>query len=502
MEQINIVWFYKDLRLEDHAPLYYATQAGLPVLLLYCFDPQLLQHPTFGSRHGWFALQSLQEMQAQLHQFGHVLYTPHIEIRTALELLSDHYQIQNIFLHKPQAAMQHVRQQHQSVQQFCGQRNINWQEFNQAGLFDEVNGAPDWETKWKADMLQIPYRVHLPDVQTLKLPPAIAAALNARPIPKEFKKGEKSFLPDAAVQAPGPGNAARLLESFVQNRASDYRNLRKQAVAAQTVSGRLSAHLAFGNITVRQVYQRVRQVKATSAFPSELAAFADALKLRSFCLQQFSLHPNMEYENLNYVVNGIRIKWNELQFEKFTEAKTGFPLVDAAVLCLKQTGYLNHRLRVLLTSFVTLHLWLDWRKAAPWFARHMTDFEPGIFYWYMQIISGCTGVFPARVVNPAREARKIDPNGLFIKHWLPQFVQVPGALCGSPQAMSAMEQKMYHCEPGKNYPFMIVSPENTAEFATAELQRIYSKPMAVKETARLQQLLLPLPARFAGKHPQ
>ncbi|OWY20066.1 hypothetical protein C7N43_24420 [Sphingobacteriales bacterium UPWRP_1] len=502
MEQINIVWFTNDLRLDDHAPLYYAAQTGLPVLLLYCFDPQLLQHPTFGSRHGWFALHALQEMQLQLHPFKHIIYTPHIEIRTALELLADHYQIINVFLHKPQAAMQHVRQQHYAAQQFCRQKNIQWQAFNHAGLFDEVSGTPDWEAKWKTDMLQMPYSIHLPDITTLKLPTAISAALYARAIPKEFKKGEKPFLPDTTLQTPGPANAARLLDSFVQNRASGYRSLRKQAFAAQTASGRLSAHLAFGNISVRQVYRRIRQARATSAFPSELTAFADMLKLRSFCLQQFNLHPNLEYENLNYVVNGIRIKWNETQFEKFTEAKTGFPLTDAAVLCLKQTGYLNHRLRALLASFVTLHLWLDWRKAAPWFARHMTDFEPGIFYWYMQIISGCTGVFPAWVANPAREARKIDPNGLFIKQWLPQFMQVPGALCGNPQAMSALEQKMYHCEPGKNYPFMMISPETTGEFAATELQRIYSKHIAVKETARLQKLLLPLPARFAGKYTQ
>lgn len=500
MEQINIVWFTNDLRLDDHAPLYYAAQAELPVLLLYCFDPQLLQHPTFGSRHGWFTLQSLQELQLQLHPFGHIMYTPHIEIRTALELLADHYQILNVFLQKPQAAMQHVRQQHHSAQQFCQQNNILWQTFNQAGLFDEVINTPDWEAKWKADMLQMPYGVNLTELTTLKLPPAIAAALNARPIPKEFKKGEKPFLPDASLQAPGPGNAARLLNTFVQTRASGYRSLRKLAFAAQMASGRISAHLAFGNISARQVYQHIKQARATSSFPAELTAFADNLKLRSFCLQQFSLHPNMEYENLNYVVNGIRIKWNETQFEKFTEAKTGFPLTDAAVLCLKQTGYLNHRLRALLASFVTLHLWLDWRKAAPWFARHMTDFEPGIFYWYMQIVSGCTGVFPAWVANPTREARKIDPHGLFIRQWLPQFRQVPDALCGNPQAMSALEQKMYHCEPGKNYPFMMISPETTADFAITELHRIFSKPIAIKETTCLQQLLLPLPPRFAGKY--
>lgn len=205
-------------------------------------------------------------------------------------------------------------------------------------------------------------------------------------------------------------------------------------------------------------------------------------------LQQFTMHPQLASENLNYAANGIRIKWNQALFDVFTKAKTGFPLVDAAVLCLVKTGYLNYRLRALLISFVSHYLWLDWRKAAPWFAQQMPDFEPGIFYGHVQNIAGCTGLYPVPIVNPAKEARLTDKQGNFIKKWLPQFEQVPGILCGNPLAMTPLEQKMYHCEVGKDYCLPIVNPAAAHLFAQNELQRIYEKPRAKKEIDRLAQL--------------
>lgn len=495
MEAINIVWFKKDLRLADHAPLYHAVQAGLPVLLMYCFEPSQTQHPTYSERHSWYAYHSLADMQQQLKPLGITLHLSQLEFTQVLETLLPHYQVHTVFAHR-ETAMLHTRQRNEAVAAFCSLNGITFQEFPATGVLPASQvDPPNWLQQWKTAIHAPIYTLNLGKITTPDLPKHIVQQLLPPTLPSLIGKSNKQFKPDKAWQKPGETNAHELLTNFILHKASNgYQKKRGLPHESATASSRLSAPLAFGNITIKQIYWQLKQLKLDSTHQHDLTIFKQQLIARDYALQMFEMNPQIEQQNLNYAVNGIRLKWNEALFEAFIQSKTGFPLVDAAMLCLQKTGFINHRLRALLASFVAHHLWLDWRKAAAPIAKLLVDFEPGIFYWNLQNLSSCTGLNPLNILLPAKEAKRIDKNGLFIKQWLPQFKLIPGALCGHPALLSDLEQQMYHFKPGKDYPLPIVNIAETELHAQTQLERIYQKPIAVKETAKLTAAILPLPA--------
>ncbi|HRI27264.1 MAG TPA: FAD-binding domain-containing protein [Chitinophagales bacterium] len=499
MEAINIVWFTKDLRLTDHAPLYHASLAGLPLLMVYCAAPSQTQHPTWSSRHSWFVHQSVIDIQLQLKPLKLPFWVQELEFIQFLELLQPWFQINTIYTHYF-AVMQHSRKALNEVEQFCTQHHITLTQLPHNGLLPNQSAplppgqpAPNWLEHFKNHLKQPLFNPNLNLIQTPHLPAPLTQQLHQYTPAKNWGKPDKTFKPDLPFLQPGATHAQHLLHTFLQHRASGYKKNQTSAHLSQTSGSRLSAHLTFGNISLKQIWQQIRLQNTPKALQPALTAFKSNLLRRAYALQLFEMHPQLEYQNFNYAVNGIRLKWNQDVFDTLLAAQTGFPLIDAAMRCLIQTGFINHRLRTLVMAFITNHLWLDWRKATPVLAQLMTDFEPALFFWHTQTAANCTGLEPIFLPDPAAEAKLTDKTGIFIKQWLPVFAHTPGGLCGNPALMSALEQQLYHLEIGKHYPKPMVNLTTTTQYALANLQRIYQKNLAKKETARLASVL-PLPA--------
>ncbi len=363
MEAINIVWFKKDLRLADHAPLYHAIQAGLPILLIYCFEPSQTHHHTYSERHSWYAYHSLADMQQQLKPLGITLHLSQLEFTQVLETITPHYQVHTVFAHR-ETAMLHTRQRNEAVEAVCASNRITFQEFPVNGVLPALQVNPlTWQQQRKSAIHAPIFTVNLSKIPKLDLPDPIVQQFLPPTLPALIGKSNKHFKPDKAWQKPGETNAHKLLTSFVLDKVSKgYQKKRGLAFESATAGSRLSAPLAYGNITIKQIYWQLKQLKLDSTNQHDLTVFKQQLLARDYALQVFEMNPQIEQQNLNYAVNGIRLKWNETLFEAFMQAKTGFPLVDAAMLCLQKTGFINHRLRALLASFVAHHLWLDWRK--------------------------------------------------------------------------------------------------------------------------------------------
>ncbi len=254
---------------------------------------------------------------------------------------------------------------------------------------------------------------------------------------------------------------------------------------------RLSAHLAWGSISMREVVQATRlrrdRIRASPAgegrgWLGALSAFEGRLHWHCHFMQKLESEPELEFSNLHRACDGLRE--NEFDPERlaaWSNGETGFPLVDACMRALKAGGWINFRMRAMLVSFSSYQLWLHWREPALVLARLFTDYEPGIHYSQVQMQSGTTGINTLRIYNPVKQSEDQDPEGRFIRRWIPELDRVPSEWIHTPWLMPADEQRQSHCVIGSQYPAPIVDHLAAAREARGRIQAARRSPEARDE---------------------
>ena len=182
------------------------------------------------------------------------------------------------------------------------------------------------------------------------------------------------------------------------------------------------------------------------------------------------MEPRMEFEAINRAYLEMEQDKNESHISAWKNGQTGYPLVDASLRCVKQTGYINFRMRSMTVSFYTHHLFQHFEFMGDWLARQFLDFEPGIHYGQMQMQSGFTGTNTIRVYNPTKNAHDHDTEAIFIKKWVPELAKLPANLAIEPWLMTRMEEELYGFKLGENYPERIVDIKESRKEA---LQKLY-----------------------------
>lgn len=452
---INLVWLKRDLRTQDHEPLMLAEKAAVPYFIVYCFEPSVISHPDTSLRHMQFQYHSILQMNEKLKPFNRCVHICYGEALDVFSHISRLFEIERLFSYR-ESGIHLTWLRDKAVQQWCKSNGIEWTECKRDGIQRGIKNRDGWDKQWFGFM-------HAPIIRNLfshqglqlsTLPFSLSEALERTwaDYPREF-------------QPAGEDMAFRYLQSFMEERGVNYNKHISKPAESRISCGRLSPYLAWGNISVRQVYQYTLEHPRANQGKRWVDGFLTRVKWRDHFIQKFEVECEYETRCVNTGYESLLKPRNTEHIEAWEKGYTGFPLVDACMRCLHATGWINFRMRAMLVSFFCHHLYQDWREGTYHLARLFLDYEPGIHYPQFQMQAGTTGVNTVRMYNPVKQSHDHDPEGAFIKTWVPELRAVPTEHIHQPHLMTTEEQAECGVNIGSDYPAPIISLESAARAA-------------------------------------
>lgn len=472
----TIVWFRRDLRIADHAPLYRAALRG-EVIPVFVLDHALLHHPETGSARVAFMLECLRSLDQDLRSRGGRLIVRSGDPVDVLPQLIQETQADGIYAYidfeRIYGRVRDARLNRALEQQ---QLKIRW--FEPSGTTADLIPYPDYRHLWYSDMrakrVPTPSEIHVPANVASAALPTLA---------------DVGHLSDGKPSPPAGTSAARqLLQEFLAEKTDRY-YWQLSYPCAEATTG-LSPHIKFGVISTRECYQIVQQVQSPDPrVQRSCSQLIARLRWGSGFAQRFRYLPQLEARSLYQIFDQDGWSFDAGLYQAWQQGQTGFPIVDAAARCLQATGgwkALNFRIRALYASFLSNLLGMDWRYGALHFMRHLIDGDCPIdhYQWAMQAgVTHCVNKSWTRIYSPEQAAvDRCDPDGSFIKRWVPELAHLPADCLGSPPST-------------KGYPAAILNYKQARQQRVQQLERQRSvfrgEDNIVPHLARLPENLQP-----------
>ncbi len=427
-QPINVVWFKRDLRTQDHAALAAACLAGLPVLPLYIVENEYWKQPDTSARQYAFIHDCLVELRDDLLRSGQALIVRQGDAVSILARLHRQHRIAGLFAHE-ETGNDWTFARDKAVAAWARQSGVAFHEFSQNGVIRKLKTRDGWARCWDATMLQ-------PQTPAPLLTPLAEAGFPVDPgiIPTAQDLNLKYDFCKVRQQG---GRKAGLMQfdQFLTVSGLPYRRAMSSPSLGALHCSRLSTHLAYGTLSVREVTQaalaRMVELKTdyslnAAQWHAVMTSFVSRLHWRDHFTQKLENQPSIEFEALHpHLRNRDNRSAHQATLLAWQNGTTGVPFVDACMRSLHETGWLNFRMRAMQMSFASHLLDLPWRETGLHLARQFTDYEPGIHWSQVQMQSGLTGINTIRIYNPIKQGLEHDKDGAFIRRWVPELRHAP-----------------------------------------------------------------------------
>jgi deoxyribodipyrimidine photo-lyase len=401
---IAIFWHRRDLRLEDNAGLFYALQSGLPVLPLFIFDRHILD--ALDNRHDkrvLFIHQHVMRLSEQLLHLGSTMLVRYGKPEEVWQEILQEYDVKAVFTNRDYEP--YAKERDNKIMRLLSAAGISFHAYKDQCIFDRDEVVKDdgkpytvftpYSRKWKKLLTD----AHTASYDTTSL---FHRFLKTTPLPVPAL-ADMGFLPTDTVFPP-----MDVPDTVLQQYGT------KRDFPALPGTSRLSVHLRFGTVSIRALARR--GLALSDPWLNELI-------WRDFYMMILDHFPHVVTHAFRPAYDHIQWRNNEKEFEAWCNGKTGYPIVDAGMRELNETGFMHNRVRMITASFLTKHLLIDWRWGEAYFAKQLLDFDLSANNggWQWAAGSGCDAAPYFRVFNPTLQTQKFDPELRYVRRWVPEF---------------------------------------------------------------------------------
>lgn len=396
--KIGIVWLRRDLRLEDNTALHHALESGLPILPIFIFDDQILELLPDNDPRVNFIYDRLELMNNSLKSYNSGILIKKGKVSEVWNELLKEYDVSGVFFNRDYEP--YARKRDAAITDLINASGAEVKTYKDQVIFEENEVLKDdgkpytvftpYSRKWKRILQDNPIRVEL-----------TSNFAHLLPHESSFPSKDECGIKESPIKV-------RPIDHSRVHKYADQRNFPKHKTTD------IGPHLRFGTVSIRQVFNDI---------PPSNEAYRNELIWREFFMQILFHFPNSATDNFKSKYDHIEWRNKEEEFEKWCKGETGYPMVDAGMRELNETGYMHGRVRMVTASFLCKHLLIDWRWGEAYFAKKLLDFElsSNVGNWQWSAGTGCDAAPYFRVFNPIEQLKKFDKDMSYVRKWVPEM---------------------------------------------------------------------------------